>query len=219
MILILYTKYSLNSKKLMDLLDKFPIDFKINFQPICVDNKKVRNIILSSKKIKVNLIPCLLIIYPNGGVEQYDGETAYIWLLTLLEKIIPENKQETTRENIREIKQETIQENKQEKVVESILKQNDNIENKKVNKKVNFKKGTSISEILNESDSQNNDTDDTIDIFDDIIETNKKSVKTDKSDNKNEKNSNLMAAAMEMQKLREREAEMEKQQMPTIASR
>ena len=76
----LYSKYSPNSKKLLDIMKKNLNDISY----ICVDNDFVRNRIKNNKNIIVNYVPCILIINQNGIVEKYEGEHAFSWGKSLL---------------------------------------------------------------------------------------------------------------------------------------
>ena len=84
----LYSKYSSNSKKLLKTIaDKIP-----NINYICVDNEKVRGRILNNKNIKIDYVPCILIIRETGIVEKYEGQHAFQWAQNLLEKLKPPKK-------------------------------------------------------------------------------------------------------------------------------
>ena len=84
----LYSKYSSNSKKLLKTIaDKIP-----NINYICVDNEKVRGRILNNKNIKIDYVPCILIIRETGIVEKYEGQHAFQWAQNLLAKLKPPKK-------------------------------------------------------------------------------------------------------------------------------
>ncbi len=46
-------------------------------QNICVDNPIVRNQILSDTKFGIQSVPCILIVYPEGAAEKYEGDDAF----------------------------------------------------------------------------------------------------------------------------------------------
>ena len=84
----LYSKYSSNSKKLLKMIaDKIP-----NINYICVDNEKVRGRILNNKNIKIDYVPCILIVRENGIIEKYEGQHAFQWAQNLLAKLKPPKK-------------------------------------------------------------------------------------------------------------------------------
>lgn len=90
--ILFYSKYSARCKELFDLLSISRIDIiKIySITPICVDNKELREKILSNKKIPVNFVPTLLIFKEGGTVEKYEGEYANTWFRESILEIKPE---------------------------------------------------------------------------------------------------------------------------------
>jgi hypothetical protein len=85
-VLLLYSKYSENSTRFLELLKARPINF---LRALCIDNEKIRRRILSSKNINVNCVPCILIYFPTGVVEKYDGENAFSWAQNIIQKMYP----------------------------------------------------------------------------------------------------------------------------------
>ena len=79
---LIYSKYSTVSKQLMDYMNSTQVDFSlaVNLQHLCIDNKEIRKRVLNNKKIHITLVPCILVILPNGGVEKYDGIHAFKWV-------------------------------------------------------------------------------------------------------------------------------------------
>jgi hypothetical protein len=78
---ILYSKFSIHSKKFIDIVR----ELDINFTYLCTDNSNIRKRILNDKKLLVQNIPCLLQIDTNtGNVIKYDGNDAFIWVNELL---------------------------------------------------------------------------------------------------------------------------------------
>jgi hypothetical protein len=84
-ITLLYSKYSLNCKKLFELKSSLPTHIIPMIHDVCIDNDKVRNRIMKSQKIKITVVPCLLIIYPTGVVEKYDGTFAFEWINNVID--------------------------------------------------------------------------------------------------------------------------------------
>jgi hypothetical protein len=206
--IVLYSKYSINSQKLLQLLK----DAQINFQTLCIDNKLIRKKILESTKIKIIQVPSILIVYPTGGVEQYDGENAFIWVYNIIEKIQKENKPEQPQTNdflnkkiISESPEKCNSENEENEEKPKKIKIK-----KKNNKTVRFENKTNISKLLDEDENIEENDDNNNNLFDD--NPNLENI-INKGDNKKSA-SNIMAAAMEMQKMREKEVETEKKQIP-----
>ena len=89
---LLYSKYSQKSKKFMDMLKQSPVDFTstVQLNPLCIDNENVRQRILNSQQIDVTSVPCVLIIYKDGGVEKYEGGTAFKWAEEVIRSFSPD---------------------------------------------------------------------------------------------------------------------------------
>ena len=87
--IFLYSKYSENSKKFIELFKEVPEDivFNLKYNSICIDNEKIRKSILNSKEMNIKVVPCILIIYTDGGVQKYEGPDAFIWLDDIITKI------------------------------------------------------------------------------------------------------------------------------------
>lgn len=87
----LYSKYSQSSKQLNDAMQRSGVDFfgKLGLQPLCVDNPKVRERIRNNESIDVTTVPCVLIIFTDGGVEKYEGPHAFQWVQAMAERYAP----------------------------------------------------------------------------------------------------------------------------------
>jgi len=88
---LLYSKYSSYSKKIMSELNSAGVDFSrvAGLQTLCIDNAKVKKRIMDDKQIDIKYIPCILVIYPDGGIEKYDGSSAFEWTEQLILKYAP----------------------------------------------------------------------------------------------------------------------------------
>ena len=55
---LLYSKYSPMSTKLMSALSTCPVDLSttVGIRPVCIDNEDIRSQILNDKKIEINKI-------------------------------------------------------------------------------------------------------------------------------------------------------------------
>ena len=60
-------------------MENSQLDFSF-IKQVCVDNKKIKEKIKKSKDIQISLVPCLLNIFQDGGVEKYEGESIFEWL-------------------------------------------------------------------------------------------------------------------------------------------
>lgn len=88
---LLYSKFSSNSQKLLGMINSSGANFAsvAGLQILCIDNSKVRQRVLSNKKLDIKTVPCILSIYANGSVEKYDGSYAFQWVKSILEQIDP----------------------------------------------------------------------------------------------------------------------------------
>ena len=88
---LLYSKYSPMSNKLITALESCPVNLSttVGLSPVCVDNNSVREQILTANKIDISTVPCVLIVYRNGGVEKYEGGNAFQWFDETVRKYIP----------------------------------------------------------------------------------------------------------------------------------
>tara|TARA_X000000950_G_C13634196_1_gene544802 strand:- start:14 stop:616 length:603 start_codon:yes stop_codon:yes gene_type:complete len=88
---ILYSKYSQNSNNLIKFIQSCPIDLnrKIGLNAICIDNQKIRERITNCKEVQINSVPTLLIVYPTGGVEKYEGISAFNWIEETVTNLLP----------------------------------------------------------------------------------------------------------------------------------
>jgi hypothetical protein len=88
---LLYSQYSSKCKTLVNLIEQCQIDIKplINLSFVCIDNEKIRKQICSSKNVNIQSVPCILVVYQDGGVEKYEGSNAFRWIEEILYKYIP----------------------------------------------------------------------------------------------------------------------------------
>jgi len=89
---LLYSKYSPMSNKLMTALSSCPLDLKmlVGLSTVCVDNEEIRKQILKKdNKIEISSVPCVLIVYNTGGVEKYEGGSAFEWIEETINRYMP----------------------------------------------------------------------------------------------------------------------------------
>lgn len=88
---LLYSKYSPLSNQLMQGINTAPVNLNsvVGLNPICIDHEEVRARILKANQIEVSHVPCILLVYPNGGVEKYEGTNAFKWVSETVRKHIP----------------------------------------------------------------------------------------------------------------------------------
>ena len=81
-IVIVYSKFSPNSQNLLKT-----IHGKMPYKTLCIDNKDVRKRILNDNKLNIQFVPCILVLYPQGVVEKYEGNVAFNWITEVLKNI------------------------------------------------------------------------------------------------------------------------------------
>jgi hypothetical protein len=88
---LLYSKYSSLSTTLMNSIEKSGINFTNQFslQSLCIDNEKVRSRIINDTQLDVSTVPCLLIVFPDGGIEKYDGARVFEWFDGVIRQFSP----------------------------------------------------------------------------------------------------------------------------------
>ena len=88
---LLYSKYSPISNKMMNALTSCPVDLKmlVGLSPVCIDNESIRKQILKPNKIEIVTVPCILIVYNTGNVEKYEGGSAFEWIEETVSKYMP----------------------------------------------------------------------------------------------------------------------------------
>lgn len=88
---ILYSKYSQLSIEVMKTLENSPVNIIdiVGITPVCIDNEEIRTRILKANQINISTVPCILIVYPTGGVEKYEGHDVIKWIEQTLSKYTP----------------------------------------------------------------------------------------------------------------------------------
>jgi len=82
-VVCLYSKFSPNCKRFMSVASqKIPI---LKF--VCIDNEKLRKRIIEDMSVKVEYVPCVLVIFKGGVIEKFDGEHAFRWAAGIIQKI------------------------------------------------------------------------------------------------------------------------------------
>ena len=88
---LIYSNYSKNSKKIMEILKSSPVDLTTNedikLNLLCIDNETVRKKILNSTKLSIEKVPCVLVVHADGGVEKYDGVNAFNFIEEIIGKL------------------------------------------------------------------------------------------------------------------------------------
>jgi hypothetical protein len=88
---LLYSKYSSLSKNLMNMIQTSGVDFttKFSLQHLCIDNEEIRSRILKNTQLQITTVPCLLITFPDGGIEKYEGSKVFEWVEGIIRQFAP----------------------------------------------------------------------------------------------------------------------------------
>ena len=89
-VICLYSKFSSNSKNFVEAASNLPINF------ICIDNKDIRNRIISDSKLTISFVPCILCLFSDGRLEKYEGTDAFSWLEDIKKEVQPQTVQPQT---------------------------------------------------------------------------------------------------------------------------
>lgn len=84
---VLYSKYSRNS---MDVVERFntpAMKDHLSNHLLCIDNPDIRKRVLKSDQFNIKRVPCILLVFPNGGVEKYEGEDAFNWVNSVVDEL------------------------------------------------------------------------------------------------------------------------------------
>ena len=104
---LLYSKFSNASKKLLSQLQKTPVLLE-SISLVCIDNKKIRDKILNDEKIKVQGVPCFIRLNEEtGNFDIFEGHSAFDFF-TSMQNTIKENAIKQEQENAKAIKQEQL---------------------------------------------------------------------------------------------------------------
>jgi hypothetical protein len=83
--ILLYSKFSTASRKLIELIENNDIQ---DFNLLCIDNKKVREKIEKSDKLNIKEVPCIIRLNQNTGLaESFEGNRAFQLINSYIESI------------------------------------------------------------------------------------------------------------------------------------
>lgn len=89
-ITFLYSKYSPLSSSMMSQIQEYNLHNLPRINCICVDNKKVRRHILQSQKIKIKVVPTVLVMDAFGNIETYEGSVSNTLIHDIIQSSQPE---------------------------------------------------------------------------------------------------------------------------------
>lgn len=77
--MLLFSKYSENSNKILALIKDNNLFETLNINIVCIDNENIRKRILNSD-IEINIVPCLLCIKDKIQIEKFEGQELNNWI-------------------------------------------------------------------------------------------------------------------------------------------
>ena len=194
-VICLYSKFSNSSKEFVESSGDLPINF------VCIDNKEVRNRVISDSKLKITFVPCILSVFSDGRLEKFEGVDAFKWLENI------KSQTQTSEQKEQPVKPT---ENPTEKPTEKPTEQTSEQNNK-------FSQHDFHSQQMRDKHSKITDLDfeDETDGLSQVVSSGMKSSLNDKENlmtktmnkisTKNTGKKDVMAAAREMEKMREKE--------------
>lgn len=93
-IIFLYSKYSTGCTKLLADISKYSLKF---ITPLCIDNKLIRNRIKKSM-YQIKQVPCVLITYPQGNIEKFEGEQSIKWFDEIVKNVQKQEEEEKNKQ-------------------------------------------------------------------------------------------------------------------------
>ena len=115
--ILLHSKYSDNSKKLLGSIEASGTNFYdfTKIQLVCIDNEEVRDRIVNNKEIDIGGVPCILNIFNDGNVEKYEGVDAFKWVEQIIGKLVAEREEKIQQQRMNEQLRQQLQQQQMQK--------------------------------------------------------------------------------------------------------
>lgn len=85
---IIYSKFSPSCRQLFGIIEQSGLNSRVNFQSLCIDDKKMRQRIRGDKRFNIRYVPCVVNVNQSTGVAaQYEGMQCF----ELINEIIAAN--------------------------------------------------------------------------------------------------------------------------------
>ena len=85
---LLFSKYSRNCTALIQRMQTSKVDFS-GIQALCVDNEQIRNRIKADKQFEISSVPSILLLFPNGTVQKFEGPHAFAFIEGIIKANTP----------------------------------------------------------------------------------------------------------------------------------
>jgi hypothetical protein len=105
---LLYSKFSNASKKLLSQLQKTPVLLE-SISLVCIDNKKIRDKILNDEKIKVQGVPCFIRLNEEtGNFDIFEGHSAFDFFTSMQNAIKEKEKENAIKQQEQAMKEQLL---------------------------------------------------------------------------------------------------------------
>jgi len=117
---LLYSKYSPLSEKILDIIRSSPVNLEqvVSLQTLCIDNEKIRKRIYQNKQIDITSVPSILVIFPDGVIEKYDGVSVFQWIEEILHKFTPPPQPQQPPPPQKSLQQLQLEEQQKQKIIQ-----------------------------------------------------------------------------------------------------
>ena len=82
---LFYSKYSPACKRIMNIIS----DTELTLINVCVDSSDIREKLSQSNEVDIQVVPSILKIYTDGGIEKFEGSSAFKWVEEVISLITP----------------------------------------------------------------------------------------------------------------------------------
>ena len=110
--ILFYSKYS---KHCVDLLNIINVNGVTCFTQLCIDEPRIRQQLLKSKKIKIRQVPCILLV-EDLKFQTYEGDFAFKLVNTIIETNLIKQSQQSQQSQQQQSQQTKIQYVEEQKV-------------------------------------------------------------------------------------------------------
>ena len=106
---LIYSNFSVKCKNVLQTANLLNNDIN----KLCIDNKKIRNIVVKEKKFNITVVPTIL-LQDNNTYEKYEGEIA----TNFLNKILENKKKVSNKQKNEELKNYNLLKSKNQQLLE-----------------------------------------------------------------------------------------------------
>ena len=126
---LLYSKFSNESRKLLDQLEKMPSVLS-SLSLLCIDNKDVHKRIMNDEKIKVTGVPCFIQLNDEtGNYDIYEGDNATNYFKKIQQAMddqVEQQRQSERQQKEMELEQQRVELERQRDELENEKKEREN---------------------------------------------------------------------------------------------